>query len=77
MYLSKALVVIYVVDSTDKARFPLAKEHLHKLLSTNPLLPLMVLANKQVSEFTVHVVLDCPLDKKTFLLQFATLAFAI
>lgn len=46
-YLSKALVLLYVVDSTDKARFPLAKKHLHELISSDPLLPLVVLANKQ------------------------------
>ncbi|KAL2077697.1 hypothetical protein ACEWY4_027201 [Coilia grayii] len=46
-YLPKALALLYVVDSTDKARFPLAKSHLHELLSSDPRLPLVVLANKQ------------------------------
>ncbi|XP_076148260.1 ADP-ribosylation factor-like protein 9 [Alosa pseudoharengus] len=46
-YLSKALVLLYVVDSTDKARFPIAKKHLHELLSSDSKLPLVVLANKQ------------------------------
>lgn len=55
-YQSKALVLLYVVDSTDKARFTLAKKHLHELISSDPLLPLVVLANKQVNSFTEHVV---------------------
>ncbi|XP_052005659.1 ADP-ribosylation factor-like protein 9 [Xyrauchen texanus] len=47
MYLSKARVLVFVVDSTDADRFPLAKLHLHQLLSANPCLPLVMLANKQ------------------------------
>uniref|UniRef100_A0A673A5U0 Uncharacterized protein n=1 Tax=Sphaeramia orbicularis TaxID=375764 RepID=A0A673A5U0_9TELE len=35
-------------------RFPLAKTHLHELLTSNPDLPLMVLANKQVSVTEKH-----------------------
>lgn len=46
-YVSKALLLIFVVDSSDSERFPLAKTHLHELLTSDPDLPLMVLANKQ------------------------------
>ncbi|XP_052010903.1 ADP-ribosylation factor-like protein 9 isoform X1 [Xyrauchen texanus] len=47
MYLCKARVMVYVVDSTDADRFPLAKRLLHQLLSSDPCLPLVLLANKQ------------------------------
>lgn len=46
-YISKALLLVFVVDSSDPQRFPLAKTHLHELLTSDPDLPLMVLANKQ------------------------------
>ncbi|KAL0974266.1 hypothetical protein UPYG_G00217940 [Umbra pygmaea] len=46
-YMSKAMVLVYVVDSSDAAQFPLAKTHLHELLKTDLYLPLVVLANKQ------------------------------
>ncbi|XP_053556622.1 E3 ubiquitin-protein ligase arc-1 isoform X1 [Bombina bombina] len=48
MYLPKALAVIYVVDSADHNRLPLAKMHLHQLIQQDSILPLVVLANKQV-----------------------------
>ncbi|XP_035283552.1 ADP-ribosylation factor-like protein 9 isoform X2 [Anguilla anguilla] len=47
MYLSKAEVLVFVVDSSDPARFPLAKTHLHELIAEHPRLSLVVLANKQ------------------------------
>lgn len=47
--MSKALLLVFVVDSSDPELFPVAKEHLHELLASRPDLPLMVLANKQVS----------------------------
>lgn len=47
MYLSKARVLVFVVDSSDPERFPLAKHHLQQLLSADPSLPLVLLANKQ------------------------------
>ncbi|XP_005993447.1 ADP-ribosylation factor-like protein 9 [Latimeria chalumnae] len=47
LYLSKAQVLIFVVDSTDHVRMPLAKQELHRLLNEEPQLPLVVLANKQ------------------------------
>lgn len=47
-YMSRALLLVYVVDSSSPQRFPDAKKHLHQLLASDALLPLMVLANKQV-----------------------------
>ncbi|XP_026136074.1 ADP-ribosylation factor-like protein 9 [Carassius auratus] len=47
MYLCKARVLVFVVDSSDLERFPLAKRLLHQLLSADPCLPLVLLANKQ------------------------------
>uniref|UniRef100_A0A3B4ARY2 ADP-ribosylation factor-like 9 n=1 Tax=Periophthalmus magnuspinnatus TaxID=409849 RepID=A0A3B4ARY2_9GOBI len=46
-YMSKALMLVYVVDASNPQVFPLAKTHLHEILATEPHLPLMVLANKQ------------------------------
>ncbi|XP_061582103.1 ADP-ribosylation factor-like protein 9 [Cololabis saira] len=46
-YMSKALLLVFVVDSADPERFPVAKKHLHEVLASRPSLPLMVLANKQ------------------------------
>lgn len=47
MYLCKARVLVFVVDSSDPERFPLAKRLLHQLLLADPYLPLVLLANKQ------------------------------
>uniref|UniRef100_W5M3U6 ADP-ribosylation factor-like 9 n=1 Tax=Lepisosteus oculatus TaxID=7918 RepID=W5M3U6_LEPOC len=47
MYLSKAQVLVYVVDAADPDRFPLAKKHLHELIREDSYLPLVVLGNKQ------------------------------
>uniref|UniRef100_A0A8D3A4H7 ADP-ribosylation factor-like protein 9 n=1 Tax=Scophthalmus maximus TaxID=52904 RepID=A0A8D3A4H7_SCOMX len=49
-YLQKALLLVYVVDSSSPQLLPLAKKHLHELLTSDPHLPLMVLANQQVNE---------------------------
>lgn len=46
-YMSKALLLVFVVDSSNPRLFPVAKKHLHELLACHPRLPLMVLANKQ------------------------------
>uniref|UniRef100_UPI003AACBFA0 ADP-ribosylation factor-like protein 9 isoform X3 n=1 Tax=Centroberyx gerrardi TaxID=166262 RepID=UPI003AACBFA0 len=46
-YMSKALVLVFVVDSSRADLFPLAKTHLHELLTSDPRLPLVLLANKQ------------------------------
>lgn len=48
-YMSKAITLVFVVDSSSRQLFPVAKKHLHELLASHPRLPLMVLANKQVS----------------------------
>ncbi|CAH2293495.1 ADP-ribosylation factor 9 [Pelobates cultripes] len=55
MYLPRALAVIYVVDSADHSRFPLAKRHLHQLIQQDSLLPLLVLANKQDLANAYHI----------------------
>ncbi|XP_068570210.1 ADP-ribosylation factor-like protein 9 [Cebidichthys violaceus] len=46
-YMSRALMLVFVVDSSTPKLFPLAKKHLHEVLASEPRLPLMVLANKQ------------------------------
>ncbi|KAF7663571.1 hypothetical protein LDENG_00206240, partial [Lucifuga dentata] len=47
-YMSRALVLVFVVDSSNTELFPVAKRHLHELLlGSDPHLPLVVLANKQ------------------------------
>ncbi|XP_064342485.1 ADP-ribosylation factor-like protein 9 isoform X1 [Camelus dromedarius] len=55
MYLSKGLLLIFVVDSADHNRLPEAKKHLHQLIETNPILPLVVFANKQDLEAAYHI----------------------
>ncbi|XP_027027736.2 ADP-ribosylation factor-like protein 9 [Tachysurus fulvidraco] len=47
MYLKKARVLVFVLDSADSERFPLAKASLHRMLASEPYLPLVLLANKQ------------------------------
>ncbi|XP_053146925.1 ADP-ribosylation factor-like protein 9 isoform X2 [Hemicordylus capensis] len=46
-YLPRILLLIYVVDSADHARLPVAKKLLHQLVQSSSTLPVMVLANKQ------------------------------
>lgn len=48
-YLRKTHVLVYVVDSSDRSRLPLARAELHRLLKVEPQLPVVVLGNKQVS----------------------------
>ncbi|KAL2304967.1 hypothetical protein Nmel_006934 [Mimus melanotis] len=48
MYLPKVLLLVYVVDSADHTRLPMAKQLLHQLIQNNSTLPVVVLANKQV-----------------------------
>ncbi|CAJ0931720.1 unnamed protein product [Ranitomeya imitator] len=55
MYLSRAFAVIFVVDSADHGRLPLAKSHLHQLIQQDSVLPLIVLANKQDLEHAHHI----------------------
>lgn len=46
-YLRKTHILVYVVDSSDIGRLPLAKAELHRLLKVEPQLPVVVLGNKQ------------------------------
>ncbi|XP_070595074.1 ADP-ribosylation factor-like protein 10 isoform X2 [Erythrolamprus reginae] len=46
-YLSKAHILVFVVDSADGPRLQIARQELHCLLAEDPRLPLIVLANKQ------------------------------
>ncbi|XP_058402369.1 ADP-ribosylation factor-like protein 9 [Diceros bicornis minor] len=55
MYLSRGLLLIFVVDSADHIRLPEAKKHLHQLIGTNPIIPLVVFANKQDLEAAYHI----------------------
>ncbi|XP_044274821.1 ADP-ribosylation factor-like protein 9 isoform X6 [Varanus komodoensis] len=48
MYLPRVLLLIYVVDSADHVRLPVAKKLLHQLVQSSPTLPVMILANKQL-----------------------------
>lgn len=48
-YLKRTHVLVYVVDSSDRSRLPLAKAELHRLLRVEPRLPVVVLGNKQVN----------------------------
>lgn len=49
-YMRRTHVLVYVVDSSDRSRFPLAKAELHRLLTVAPQLPVVILGNKQVSQ---------------------------
>ncbi|XP_014713309.2 ADP-ribosylation factor-like protein 9 [Equus asinus] len=55
MYLSRGLLLVFVVDSADHNRLPEAKKHLHQLIGTNPILPLVVFANKQDLEAAYRI----------------------
>uniref|UniRef100_A0A8C6PIX0 ADP-ribosylation factor-like 10 n=1 Tax=Nothobranchius furzeri TaxID=105023 RepID=A0A8C6PIX0_NOTFU len=75
-YLRRTHILVYVVDSSDRSRLPLAKAELHRLLSVEPQLPVVVLGNKQdkanavsVSELHDALSLDAVADdRKLFLL---------
>lgn len=75
-YLKRTHVLVYVVDSSDRSRLPLAKAELHRLLQVEPQLPVVVLGNKQdkpnaVSVPELHAALSLdsvPDDRKLFLL---------
>uniref|UniRef100_A0A667YJ40 ARF like GTPase 10 n=1 Tax=Myripristis murdjan TaxID=586833 RepID=A0A667YJ40_9TELE len=54
-YLRKTHVLVYVVDSSDRRRLPLAKAELHRLLRVDPQLPVVVLGNKQDKPNAVSV----------------------
>ncbi|XP_006632160.2 ADP-ribosylation factor-like 10 [Lepisosteus oculatus] len=75
-YLRRVHILVYVVDSADRDRLPLAKEELHRLLRANSQLPLVVLGNKQdqpealgVSQLHDALALDAVGDeRRSFLL---------
>lgn len=48
-FLKRAHILLYVVDSSDRRRLPLAKDELHRLLSIDTRLPVIILGNKQVT----------------------------
>ncbi|XP_037543717.1 ADP-ribosylation factor-like 10 [Nematolebias whitei] len=75
-YLRRTHILVYVVDSSDRSRLPLAKAELHRLLRVEPQLPVVVLGNKQdkpgaVSVSELHQALSLEAvadDRKLFLL---------
>ncbi|KAL8212160.1 UNVERIFIED_CONTAM: hypothetical protein K2H54_040000 [Gekko kuhli] len=54
-FLSKAHILVFVVDATDSPRLPAARQELHCLLAEDAQLPLIVLANKQDKEDALSV----------------------
>ncbi|KAF0022765.1 ADP-ribosylation factor-like 10 [Scophthalmus maximus] len=75
-YLRRTHVLVYVLDSADRGRLPLAKAELHRLLRAEPHLPAVILGNKQdqpgaagVSELREALSLgSLSPDRKLFLL---------
>ncbi|CAJ1059172.1 ADP-ribosylation factor-like protein 9 [Xyrichtys novacula] len=74
-YMPKALMLVFVVDSSKPQLFPLAKTHLHELLATDPSLPVMVLAHKQdlpgagtITDLHEDLCLSEAGDRKLFLI---------
>lgn len=49
-FLRRTHILVYVVDSSDRGRLPLAKDELHRLLMVDAQLPVVILGNKQVSK---------------------------
>ncbi|XP_074180608.1 ADP-ribosylation factor-like protein 9 [Rhinolophus sinicus] len=74
-YLSRGLLLVFVVDSADHSRLPEAKKHLHQLIETDPIIPLVVFANKQDLDAAYHItdihealaLSDVGNDRKMFL----------
>ncbi|XP_015261143.1 PREDICTED: ADP-ribosylation factor-like protein 10 [Gekko japonicus] len=54
-FLSKAHILVFVVDAADSPRLPAARQELHCLLAEDSQLPLIVLANKQDKEDALSV----------------------
>ncbi|XP_062309828.1 ADP-ribosylation factor-like 10 [Osmerus eperlanus] len=74
-YLLKTHVLVYVVDSSDRSRLPLARAELHRLLKVDAQLPVIVLGNKQdkpdalsVSELHAALSLEEVGGRRLFLL---------
>ncbi|KAG7217168.1 hypothetical protein INR49_027709 [Caranx melampygus] len=75
-YMRRTHILVYVVDSADRSRLPLAKDELHRLLRVGPQMPVVILGNKQdkpnaVSVSELHEALSLSSvteDRKLFLL---------
>ncbi|MFT7796498.1 ADP-ribosylation factor-like protein 10 isoform X2 [Arapaima gigas] len=75
-YLRRTHILVYVVDSSDRRRLPLAKDELHRLLRAETHFPVVVLGNKQdkpdaISVTELHDALclgAVPDERKVFLL---------
>ncbi|KAI5620231.1 ADP-ribosylation factor-like protein 9 [Silurus asotus] len=84
-FLKRAHVLLYVVDSSDRTRLPLAKDELHRLLSIDTQLPVVVLGNKQdkmdavgVSELRDALSLgSLPVHRKLLLLQLSSVGESV
>jgi signal recognition particle receptor subunit beta len=48
-FVNEVDVLVFMVDSTDRLRLPWARQELQKLLDRDPDLPVVIVANKQVS----------------------------
>ncbi|XP_056140371.1 ADP-ribosylation factor-like 10 [Lampris incognitus] len=79
-YLRKTHVLVYVVDSSDRRRLPLAKAELHRLLKVHPQVPVVVLGNKQdkpgaisVSELYEELALGLAVEERRLFLLAAQL----
>ncbi|KAJ7997057.1 hypothetical protein DPEC_G00224970 [Dallia pectoralis] len=79
-YMRKMHVLVYVVDSSDRSRFPQAKDELHRLLRLDTHIPVVVLGNKQdkpnavsVSELYTSLSLGAVADKRQLFLLAAQL----
>lgn len=48
-FVNEVDVLVFMVDSTDRLRLPWARQELQKLLDKDPDLPVVIVANKQVS----------------------------
>ncbi|MCI4386318.1 hypothetical protein PGIGA_G00061030 [Pangasianodon gigas] len=79
-FLKRAHILLYVVDSSDRRRLPLAKDELHRLLSLDTRLPVVILGNKQDKLEAVSVpelrdalsLASVPDQRKLFLLQLSS-----
>lgn len=69
-YLKRTHILVYVVDSSDRSRLPLAKAELHRLLRAEPHLPVVVLGNKQV-ETSQNI--ESPIKRKSLTVATNTL----
>ncbi|XP_072518230.1 ADP-ribosylation factor-like 10 [Salminus brasiliensis] len=54
-FLRRTHILVYVVDSSDRSRLPVAKDELHRLLRVDTQLPVVILGNKQDKPNAVSV----------------------